>query len=52
MPLGTKVGLDPSDIVLDGTQIPLLKKEDRALPNVRPMSIVSKRLDGSKYHLV
>jgi len=26
MPLGTEVGLDPSDIVLDGTQLPPLPK--------------------------
>jgi len=41
MPLGMEVGLGPSDNVLDG---------DTA-PNFRPMSIVAKRLDGSRWNL-
>jgi len=52
MALSRKVGLDPSDIVLDGDPAPPFQKGDRAPPNFRPMSIVSKRLDGSKCNLV
>jgi len=43
--------IDPSDIVLYGTQLPLPKKEAEP-PNFRPMSIVAKRLHGSRCHLV
>ena len=51
MPLGRKVGLDPSDIVLDGDLAPHPQKGGRA-PNFLHMSIVSKRLDGSRCHLL
>jgi len=50
MLLGMDVGLDPGHIVLDGYSIPLKKGE--IAPNFRPMSIVAKRLDGSRCHLV
>ena len=53
MPLGMEVGLSPGDFVLDGklgTQ-PLSPKSGRA-PNLRPIPIVAKRLDGSRCHLV
>ena len=50
MPLNI-VGIDRSDIVLDGNPDLPPQKGDRA-PNFRPMSIVAKRLDGSRYHLV
>ena len=50
-PLGMEVGLDPSDIVLHGDPAPLSQKGGRA-PNFRPMSIVVKRLDGSRCRLV
>ena len=45
MQLGTEVGLRPDDIVLDEDPAPL--------PNFRfrPISIVTKRLDGSRWHL-
>jgi len=44
MPVGTEVGLGPGDTVLErGTAAP---------PTFRPMSIVVKRLDGSRCHLV
>jgi len=43
MPVGREVGLDPSNIVLDGTQLPLPKEGAKPL---RPMSIVAKQLDG------
>ena len=50
MPLGTKVGFGPEHIVLDGEKAP--PKRGTAAPNFRLMSIVAKRLDGSKCHLV
>ena len=33
-----------------GIQFPLPKQGDRASPNFRPMSIVAKRQDGSRWH--
>jgi len=46
MPLGMKVGLGQSDIVLHGdTQLPTPKR-DKA-PNFRPMSIVTIRSPNS-----
>jgi len=42
MALGTEVGLSPGDFVLDGDPAPF--------PTFRPMSIVAKRLDGSRCH--
>jgi len=42
MALGMEVGLDPGHILLDG---------DSASPLQWPMSIVVKRLDGSRCHL-
>jgi len=52
MPLGTDVGLDLDDNVLDGDPAPLPKKRAAPFPNFRPMSIVAKRLDGSRCHFV
>jgi len=49
--LGRKVGLGPSDIVVDSDPAPLPQKGGRA-PKFWPMSIVAKRLDGSRCHLV
>ena len=46
MPLGTEVGLSPGDFVLDGDPASLCKKEVEP-----PMSIVAKRLYGSRWHL-
>jgi len=51
MPLGTDVGLSPGDFVLDGDPVHL-PKSGRSPQNFRPMFIVSKRLDGSRCHLV
>jgi len=51
MSFGMEVGLSPGDFVLDGDPAPLPKKGAEPLPNFRPMSIVAKRLDGSKWHL-
>jgi len=49
MRLGRKVDLNPIDIVLDWDPALPLQNGGRA-PNFRPMSIVPKRLDGSRYH--
>jgi len=42
MPLGRKVGLDLSDIVLDGDRAPLPKKGSGALPHFRLTSFAAK----------
>ena len=49
IPLGTKLGLDPGHVMLDGDPAPPKKGTDHIF---RPMIIVAKRLDGSRYHLV
>jgi len=46
MPLGTKVGLSPGESVLDGVH------GWSPLPNFLPISIVAKRLDASRCHLL
>jgi len=46
-----EVGLIPGDFVLDRTQPPSSKRA-KPLPNFRPISIVVKRLDASRCHLV
>ena len=52
MPLCVEVGLGSGDFVLDGDPAPPPKKGGRALlANFRPMSIMVKRLDGSRWHL-
>jgi len=51
MKLATEVGLGPGDIVLDGNSAAIPQK-GHSPPNFRPMSIVAKRLDGSRCHLV
>jgi len=48
--LGMEVGLSPGDIVLDRDPPPSQKRVQ--LPNFWPMSIVAKRLDGSRCDLV
>ena len=45
----TEAGLGPGHIVLDGD--PASPKRGTA-PNFRPMSVVAKRLDGFRCHLV
>ena len=51
MPLGKEVDLGPHDIVLDGDPAFPSQKGGGASPKFRPMSIVAKRLDGSRWHL-
>jgi len=51
MKLGMEVGLGPGDFVLDGDPAPPQKKKEHT-PNFRSMSVVAKRLDGSRCHLV
>ena len=51
MKLGMEVGLGPGHIVLDGDPAPL-PKNGAEPPNFRPMSVVAKRLDGSRCHLI
>jgi len=43
MPLGTKVGLGPGHIVVDGDPALHPKREHSPFPNFRPMSIVAKQ---------
>jgi len=50
MPLGMEVVLSPVHIVLYGDPAPLPK--NGASPNFPPISILTKRLDGSRCHLV
>jgi len=52
MVLDVEVGLSPGDLVLDGDPAPPKKGGGAALPNVWPISIVAKRLDASRCHLV
>ena len=49
MPVGTVVNVGPGDVALDGVAAPT--KRDIAA-SFRSMSIVAKRLDGSRCHLV
>ena len=51
MPLGMEVCLGPGDFVLDGDPAPPEKKGTAPHPIFWPMSIVAKRLDGSRCHL-
>jgi len=44
------VGLRPGDLVLDGDPVSPPKKGAEP-PNFRPMFIVAKPLDGSRWHL-
>jgi len=50
MPLGIEVGLGPVDF--DGGSATPRKKGTRTSPNFWPISMVAKRLDGSRCHLV
>jgi len=48
-PVGMEAGLVPGHIVLDGE--PALPRRSTA-PNFQPVSVVAKRLDWSRCHLV
>jgi len=50
--LGMEVGLSPGDFMLDGDPASSLKRGRSPLPNFRSISIVVKRLDASRCHLV
>jgi len=49
MKLGIEVGLGPGHTVLDGDPAP---PKEAQPPNFRSTSVVAKRLDGSRCHLV
>ena len=51
MVLDMDVGLIPGDFVLYGDPASPLQTEGGAPPNSRPMFIVAKRLDGSRWYL-
>jgi len=51
MPLGTEVVLAQTTLCYMGTQLPSQKTGRNPVPNFRPMSIVVKRLDGSRWDL-
>jgi len=50
--VGMEVGLIPGDFMLDGDPAFLPKKGWSPLPSFQPISIVAKRLDSSRCHLV
>jgi len=52
MALGVEVGLGPVHIVLDGDTAPLPKQRAEPPRDFRPIFVVAKRLDASRYHLV
>jgi len=52
MALGVEVGLSPGHVVLDEEPAPFPQKGAEPPPNFRPISIVAKRLDASRCHLV
>ena len=52
MPLRMEVNLGPGDLVLDGDPAPgSPPQKGSGAPNFRPIFIVAKRLDGSRWHL-
>ena len=52
MVVSTEVGLSPGDFILDGDPAPSPKRGRCPLLNFRPNSIVAKRLNESRCHLV
>jgi len=52
MPVSMEVGLGPGDFVLDRDPLPLPQKGAVPLRNFWPISVVAKRLDASRCHLV
>jgi len=51
MPLGMEIGLGTGHILINGDSASPSQKGTQH-PNFRPMSIVAKRLDGSRCHVV
>ena len=52
MPLGMEIGLSPGDFVLDrDPALPSPRRGRGGPPNFRPLSIVAKRLEASRWHL-
>ena len=51
VPFGMEEELDPGDFVLDGDPAAPPEKWAEPLPNFRPIFIVAKRLDGSRWYL-
>jgi len=52
MPFAMEVGLGPGDFVLDGDLALRRKRHNPHPPNFWPMSVMAKRLDGSRCRLV
>ena len=52
MVFGMEIGLSPGNFVLDGDPAPSPKGGGAPLPSFWPISIVAKRLDASRCHLV
>ena len=52
MKLGVQLGLGPGHIVLDGDPALLPKGAQPTAPNLRPISVVVKWLDGLRFHAV
>jgi len=50
MPLGMEIGLRPDHVVLD--EDPTAPQRGTVASNLQPMSVVAKRQDGSRCHLV
>ena len=55
MAIGMEVGFTPGEFVLDGDPTPPRSQKEAkpggGAPNFRPMSIVAKRLDESRWQL-
>jgi len=51
MPLGTEAGLGPGNFVLDGDPAPPPQNGAEPPPNFRPIFIVAKRLNGSRWYM-
>jgi len=52
MALGMEVALSPGDFVLNGDPAPPQKLGRTHSPNFQPISVVAKRLDASRCHMV
>jgi len=52
MPLAMEIGVGPGNFVLDGDPATPRRRAHPPPPNFWPMSVVVKRLDGSRCHLV